>query len=307
MRDRSALTRFAWLSIGAALLTMGLKAGAYLLTLSVGLLSDALETAVNLTAAIMALVVLSIAARPPDEEHAFGHGKAEYFSSVAEGSLIVVAAGTIAVTAGLRLLHPRPIERLNLGLGIALAALLVNLAVAQILLRAGRQHRSIALEADAQHLMTDVWTSAAVLLGIGAVALTGWDILDPLIALGVAGHIAWMGFQLVRRSTSGLMDTGLPEAEVKTILNVLEAHAEQGVRYHALRTRQAGERSFISMHIQVPGGWSVQRGHNLLEAIERDIRKALPSATVFTHIEPLEDPRSWGDEHLDRQDTVNDQ
>ncbi len=290
--------RYAWFSIGAAVLTMALKAGAYLITDSVGLLSDALETGVNLAAAVLGLTALKVAARPPDEEHAFGHGKAEYFSSGAEGSLIIIAAAAIAVVSVQRLLDPRPIQRLDVGLAIMLAALVINLIVAQVLLRAGRGHHSIALEAGAQHLMTDVWTTVGVIAGVGAVSLTGWQVLDPIIALVVGAHVAWVGARLVRQSTSGLMDAAIPEADVQAITGILEKYAHEGVKYHALRTRQAGARSFISVHVQVPGKWTVQQGHDLLEEIEHEIRWVLTSATVFTHIEPVEDPLSWRDEYL---------
>ncbi len=300
VRTSPRLTPYAWLSIGAALLTMAIKGTAYLVSGSVGLLSDALESGVNLAAALMALTVLGIVARPPDEEHAYGHGKAEYFSSGVEGTLIVIAAATIAVAAIRRLLDPQPLNNIGLGLAIAILATLINLAAARILLSAGRRFRSIALEADAQHLMSDVWSSAAILTGMGVVALSGWQILDPLVALLVAGHIAWIGVNLVRRSTLGLMDTALPQAQLEAITAALDGHASQGVRYHALRSRQAGARYFVSMHIQVPGKWTVQRGHNLLEQIEAEIRQAVPNITVFTHIEPIEDPASWDDEQLDR-------
>lgn len=300
MESRPRLTRYAWLSIGAALLTMGLKASAYLLTGSVGLLSDALESGVNLTAAVFALWVLSVVAQPPDEEHAYGHEKAEYFSSGAEGTLIVLAALAIATTSIERLIHPSELRQLDLGLGISVIASVINLATAQVLRRVGRSQRSIALEADAQHLMSDVWTSAAVLVGVGLVYLTGWPTLDPLVALAASVQIAWSGVRLVRRSTSGLMDTSLPGETVADIRSALDEMMVDGVHYHALRTRQAGARSFISMHIQVPGSWSVQRGHDLLETIEQSLRERIPSAVVFTHIEPVEDPRSWRDEPLDR-------
>ncbi|MGA9531273.1 MAG: cation diffusion facilitator family transporter [Anaerolineales bacterium] len=300
MESRPRLTRYAWLSIGTALLTMGLKASAYLLTGSVGLLSDALESGVNLTAAAFVLWVLSIVAQPPDEEHAYGHEKAEYFSSGAEGTLIVLAALVIAYTSIERLIHPSELRQLGVGLGISVVASVINLATAQVLLRVGHRQQSIALEADAQHLMTDVWTSAAVLVGVGLVALTGWSTLDPLVALAASIQIAWSGVKLIRRSAFGLMDTSLPAESVAEIRTALDELMVEGVQYHALRTRQAGARSFISMHIQVPGSWSVQRGHDLLETIEQSLRGRIQNAVVFTHIEPVEDPRSWRDEPLDR-------
>lgn len=298
--DRNRLKRYAWLSIAAALTTIGLKAGAYFITGSVGLLSDALESGVNLIAAVFALIILGIAAQPPDEEHAYGHSKVEYFAGGVEGALIFVAAITIGVTAIDRLAHPQLPEQLGLGLAISVAAAILNLIVARILLRAGRQYRSITLEADARHLMSDVWTTAGVLLGIGAVALTGWEILDPVIALLVAVQILVAGLKLVRESAYGLMDTALPAAELGQIVEILDHYAVNGVRYHALRTRQSGAQRFMSVHVQVPGAWSVQDGHSLLEDIDRDVRAALPPISVFTHLEPLEDPRSWDDIDINR-------
>lgn len=296
----SGLRHFAWLSIIAALVTIGLKAGAFFLTGSVGLLSDAMESLVNLAGAIMALMMLSIAAQPPDEEHAYGHGKAEYFSSGAEGTLIIVAAISIAAAALGRLIAPRPLEQLNLGLVICFGATAINLGTALVLLRAGRKYDSITLEANARHLLTDVWTSVGVLVGIGAVAYTGWLWLDPAVALVMAANICRTGWLIVRRSVYGLMDTALPEADQRIIRGILEKYERQGVQFHALRTRQAGARRFVSMHVLVPGDWQVQRGHELLEQIEEDIRQALANASVFTHLEPKDDPASWADTGLER-------
>jgi cation diffusion facilitator family transporter len=302
---RASLTRFAWLSIGAAVATIGLKAGAYFVTGSVGLLSDALESLVNLVAAVVALVVLTIAARPPDDDHAYGHDKAEYFSSGVEGGLILIAAASIAWAAVGRLRDPQPIEQAGLGLAISVAASAINLVVARVLLQAGRHYRSITLEADAHHLMTDVWTSVGVVLGVGAVALTGWERLDPIIALIVAANIVWSGARLLQRSALGLLDTALPADERAQVVAILTAYADrEGVQFHALRTRQAGARRFVSFHILVPGTWTVQRGHALLECIESDVRAALPNTTVFTHLEPIEDPESFEDQTLDRQEGV---
>lgn len=301
-----SLTRFAWLSIGAAVVTIGLKAGAYALTGSVGLLSDALESLVNLVAAIIALIVLTVAARPPDEDHAYGHDKAEYFSSGVEGTLILVAAFSIGVTAVQRLQNPQPLEDVGLGLIVSLAASLVNFGVARVLFQAGRHYSSITLEADAHHLMTDVWTSVGVLIAVGAVAWTGWDSLDPIIALAVAANIIWSGIGLVRRSVLGLLDTALPTEDRASVLKVLERYVTEGIQYHALRTRQSGARRFISVHVLVPGAWTVQRGHRLLERLEHDIRQTWPRnhVTVFTHLEPLEDPESWQDTQLDREESA---
>jgi len=300
MENRSELTRFAWLSIAAAVVTIGLKVTAFFITGSVGLLSDAAESIVNLIGGVVALTMLTIAARPPDDEHAYGHGKAEYFSSGVEGTLIFVAALFIGYTAVMRLLNPQPIEKVGVGLVVAAIASGINFGVARILYRAGKEHDSITLEADAQHLMTDVWTSAGVIIGVAAVALTGWDWLDPLIALAVAMNILWTGYQLVRRSVLGLMDTALPPRELEQVNAILERYKTQGVEFHALRSRQAGARRFISMHVLVPGDWTVQHGHQLLEQIEGDIRKALPTITVFTHLESLSDPTSYDDTKLDR-------
>ncbi len=301
--NRSSLTRFAWLSIAAAILTIALKTIAYLLTGSVGLLSDALESFVNLVGALMALAMLTIAARPADEDHAFGHSKAEYFSSGVEGTLILLAAASIIAAAIPRLIAPKPLEQVGLGLGVSVAASLVNLFVAQVLLRASKQHHSITLEANARHLMTDVWTSAGVLAGVGAVALSGWERLDPIVACLVAANIVWSGLGIVRKSVLGLMDTALPIEDQNKLQKALEPYVQSGVQCHALRTRQSGARLFVSLHVVVPGLWTVQRGHRLLESIEADIRQALPSVTVLTHLESLIDPASWDDMSLDRTET----
>jgi len=298
--DRLFLTRFAWLSIGAALLTIALKTIAYFLTGSVGLLSDALESLVNLVGALMALAMLTIAARPADEDHAYGHSKAEYFSSGVEGTLILIAAISIVWAAIPRLITPKPLEQIGLGIAVSIAASLVNLIVAIILLQASKKYNSITLEANSHHLLTDVWTSAGVLAGVGAVALTGWERLDPIVAILVAANIIWSGVRIVRMSALGLMDTSLSTDEQNLVRNALKPYIQNGVQYHALRTRQSGSRRFVSLHIIVPGKWTVQRGHQLLESIEADIRNVLQSATVFTHLESLNDPASWDDTDLDR-------
>lgn len=302
MRERRYIRRFAWLSIATAVVTIVLKITAYLLTGSVGLLSDALESGVNLVAAVLALIVLTIAAQPPDEEHHYGHAKAEYFSSGAEGMLILIAAVTIAVSAVDRLLNPQPLEQVGVGLVISVVAAILNGIVARILLQAGQQYNSITLVADARHLLTDVWTSAGVVLGVGAVAVTGWQPLDPLIALAVAVQIILSGGKLVGDSIAGLMDRSLPPAEVAKITEILQQYGNRGVRYHALRTRQSGAQRFVSVHIQVPGAWSVQKGHTLLEEIEGELRDALSPVAVLTHLEPVEDPVSWHDIPLNRED-----
>ena len=297
-----SLTRFAWLSIAAALATMALKGVAYLLTGSVGLLSDALESLVNLAGALMALAMLSVAARPPDEDHAHGHGKAEYFSAGAEGALIVIAAISIGVAAVDRLMHPRPLERVGLGLAVSVVAALLNLAVALVLLRAARANRSATLQASAHHLLTDVWTTAGVLVGVGAVAATGWLPLDPIVAIAVAANIVWAGGRILRDSVAGLMDASLPADEQRVIQRLLDGYAAKGIEYHALRTRRAGAHRFVTVHVLVPPDWTVQRGHDLLEQVEADIRRALPPVTVLTHLEPLGDPAAMADQDLHRAD-----
>ena len=300
INNRPSLTRYAWLSIAAAVLTIGLKTTAYFLTGSVGLLSDALESVVNLAGALMALAMLTIAARPADEEHAFGHTKAEYFSSGFEGALILVAAAMIAVTAIRRFITPEPLEQVGLGLVVSIVASLINLGVALVILPAAKRYNSITLEADARHLLTDVWTSAGVILGVALVAITGWLRLDPLVAMLVAANIVWTGSRIVRKSIRGLMDIAIPVEEQNILQSVLEPYEQMGVQFHALRTRQSASRRFISFHVLVPGNWSVHKGHQLLERIEADIRNAIPEVTVFTHLESLNDPTSWDDVTLDR-------
>ncbi len=300
MIERRGLLRFALLSVVAAVVTIGLKTAAYIITGSIGLLSDALESLANLVAALVALYALWVAARPPDEEHTYGHTKAEYFSSGFEGLLIVAAAVGIVVAAVRRLIEPLPIQDPALGLLINALASVVNLAVARVLLRVGKRHESITLEADAQHLMADVWTSLGVIAGVTAAVATGWHRLDPIVAIAVALNVLRSGSRLLRRSVYGLLDTSLPEETLGKIKAILDAHSGAGVRYHALRTRQAGARRFISFHILVPGNWTVQRGHDLLERIEEQIREVVPNSVVDTHLEPIEDPVSWEDTRLER-------
>jgi cation diffusion facilitator family transporter len=282
------------------LATIALKGTAYWLTGSVGLLSDALESLVNVAAALVALTMIHVAARPPDEEYAFGYSKAEYFASGFEGSLIFLAAIAIVAAAAERLYAPRPLVQLDLGLAISAAAAALNLLVAQVLVRAGRRYNSIALEADGRHLMTDVWTSVGVIVALVAVLVTGRQVLDPLIAIAVALNILWTGYQLLGRSARGLLDRAIPAEQREAIRSVLARYEVQGVEFHALRTRQAAGRSFVSVHVLVPGAWSVQRGHDLLEAIEHEVRLAVPGVTVFTHLEPVEDAASFLDRELDR-------
>ncbi|PZO43810.1 MAG: cation-efflux pump [Pseudanabaena frigida] len=297
MQNKSA-RYYAFLSIAAAIITIALKLGAYLLTNSVGFLSDALESGVNLVAAIGAVWAITYAAKPPDEEHAFGHSKAEYFSSGFEGGLILVAALGIAIAAIPRLMHPQELEQLSIGLVLSLVAAAVNGGVAFILLRAGKRLHSITLRADAHHLLTDVWTSVGVILGLLLVSVTGWLILDPLIALLVAANIVWTGVKLIQESGSALLDAAIPLEERQMIDEILSPYDRYQVQFHAIRTRMAGTRRFVTFHILVPGSWTVQKGHDLCEEIESAICKALPNMNVLTHLEPLEDPKSWTDQEL---------
>ena len=299
-QDPRLLPRFAWLSAWAALLTIALKTGAWALTGSVGMLSDALESLVNLASAALAIAMLVVAARPADDDHPYGHGKAEYFSSGAEGTLILLAALGIGVAAVGRLLAPRPLEQIGLGLGVSVVAALINLVVALVLLRAGKLHRSVTLEANARHLFTDVWTSVGVVAGVGAVALTGRLWLDPVVALLVSVNILWTGLGIVRRAITGLMDTALSAEDQEALQRSLAPYIIAPVQVHAMRSRQSGVRRFVSLHVLVPGDWTVQRGHQLLEQIEADIRRAIPNASVLTHLESLDDPASWDDIPLDR-------
>lgn len=295
-----SLTNYAWLSIAAAIVTITLKMVAWQLTGSVGLLSDALESVVNLVAAIVALVALTVAARDPDEEHAYGHGKAEYFSSGLEGGLIFLAACGIFYTAIPRLIEPQPLEGVGIGLVLASIASVINGLVGWRLMRAAREYRSVTLESDAKHLFTDVWTSIAVVAGVMIVAATGWARLDALLAIAVGINILFTGYELIRRSVNGLLDAAISDEDMAAIQAILDAYQmEQGVMTHAVRTRQAGRRRFVSMHVLVPGSWTVTRGHDLVADLEADIRASLPETTVFTHLEPIEEPESWNDTGLD--------
>lgn len=288
-------TFYAWLSLATSIVTIILKFMAYYLTGSVGLLSDAVEALVNIAAALVALGVLTYAQAGPDREHNFGHEKAQYFSSGIEGALIFVASAGIVWSAIPRLLHPQPIEQVGLGLVLSVLAGLANVWCAWVMLRAARAHRSITLEADARHLLTDVWTTAGVLTGVVLVQWTGWLRLDAIVALAVAIQILWTGWHLMARSFEGLMDRAVPDADREAIVAVLDELRHQGADYHALRTRMAGAKSFVDVHVLLPGGMTIQEGHDLVERLENDIRSRLPHVEVLTHLEPLEDPKSWDD------------
>lgn len=299
---KGSLKKFAYLSIAVALVTIGLKFSAFAYTGSMGLLSDALESCVNLIAAVVALIMINLSEKPADEKHEYGHSKAEYFSSAIEGGLIMVAAFSIIWAAVPRLLHPTEIENVGLGLLISLIASLFNLVVARILLTNGKKYKSILLEADGKHLMTDVWTSAGVIVGIFLVKLTGLLILDPIIAILVAANIVWTGFQLLKKSANGLMDASIQADELKIITDYLDKIKTDTIDYHSLRTRQAGQRKFVSFHLLVPGDWSVQKGHDYAEELENTISDMFfEPITVLTHIEPIEDPASMLDIGIDRR------
>jgi len=290
---RTNLTRYAWLSVAVAILTIGLKSTAYFLTGSVGLLSDALESIVNLVGALMALAMLTIAARPADKNHAYGHNKAEYFSSGVEGTLILIAAASIAFTAVERLINPKPLEQIGVGLIVSVVASAANLFVALVLRRVGKQYNSITLTADSKHLMTDVWTSVGVIVGVGLVALIRWQPLDSIVAILVAINIINTGYKIVKDSVSGLMDSSISSEDLKVVDGVLKTHEGQEIKFHALRTRQSASVKFISMHVLVPPAWTVEDGHKLVNQIEEELRNALPGCTVLTHLEPLNDPSSY--------------
>ena len=300
MKQKS-LKYFMYLSIAAAIVTILLKSYAYYITGSMGLLSDALESFVNLFAAVFALVMLTISQKPADEEHRFGHGKAEYFSSAIEGALILVAAFTIIWAAIPRIMNPAPLENVNTGLFFSLLASLVNLAVGMTLIHQGKENKSILLEADGRHLMTDVYTTVGVIVGIVMVMITGWLIIDPIIAILVALNIIYTGYKLISRSASGLMDATIPEEDLQKITTYLDSIKEQHIEYHSLLTRIAGQRKFISLHLLIPGEWTVKKGHDYADDVEETIISLFDEpVTVSTHIEPVEDPASMRDIGIDR-------
>ncbi|ANI91392.1 cation diffusion facilitator family transporter [Dietzia timorensis] len=295
----STLKKFAWLSVAASVVTIVLKAGAWWLTGSVGLLSDAAESLVNLVASIVALIAITIAERPADDDHQFGHSKAEYFSAGVEGAMIFVAAGSIIVLAVERLLNPLELEQLGIGLLVSIIASVINGIVGTMLIRAGRKNRSVTLTADGKHLLTDVITSIGVVVGVGLVWLTGWSALDPIVAIGVGINILFVGGGLVRESAMGLMDATLSDEDNEAIEAVLDSYRRSGeVDFHELRTRESGVRRFVEFHVLVPGSWSVERAHDLVEKVESEIRDRLPDSHIASHIEPIEDDRAYNDVHL---------
>jgi len=289
------LSRFAWLSIAAATATILLKALAWWITGSVGLLSDAAESLVNLVAAVIALVALKVSIRPPDKNHQFGHSKAEYFSAGAEGMMIFIAAAVIIYTAIQRFFHPQSIEDVGIGLLVSVLASVINGAVAWVLLRNGRKRRSMTLIADGKHLLTDVWTSVGVLVGVGLVWLTGWQRLDPIVAFAVGINILITGAKLVEQSGTALLDVSLPKEENAAIRDFLDAHSNDHMRFHAVRTREAGYRQLLEFHMLVPGFWTVKQGHDAMEDLIDEILDKWPEMSVSGHLETIEDPRSYDD------------
>jgi cation diffusion facilitator family transporter len=281
------LIRYMWMSLAAAISTIGLKVLAAVMTGSVGFLSDAMESGVNLIAVVVGLGALAVAARPPDAAHEFGHGKAEYLSAGVEGALIFVASGAILWTSIQRLHHPMPLAQVGWGLALSTGASLINLAVGLLLVRAGRRHRSMVLVADGRHLLTDVWTSAGVLVGVGLVAIFGWHPLDPIVALLVGINILRIGYDILRRSLSGLLDVALRAEDLERIEAVLVRYRDaESVRFDLPRTREAGRQRFVHVNVTVPGEWTVDRSHDLANAVEGDIGRELPGSTTFVHIQP---------------------
>lgn len=289
------LTRFAWLSIAAAIATIALKTGAWAMTGSVGLLSDAAESTVNLVAAVVALIALTVAARPATEQFLYGRAKAEYFSAAVEGAMIFVAAAVILVTAAERFVNPQPLENVGWGLVISVVASLLNGAVAWVLIRAGRRYRSITLRADGRHLLTDVWTSVGVIVGVGLVALTGWERLDAVVAFAVGVNIIITGIALMKESISGLLDKALSDEDHEVITEILRRRTDGSVTFHGLQTREAGQQKFMNVHVLVPDEWTVKQGHDYIEDLERELMGRLPELTVLTHLEPISDPTSYED------------
>lgn len=289
------LTRFAWLSIAAAVATIALKTSAWAMTGSVGLLSDAAESTVNLVAAVVALLALRIAAKPATEQFLYGRAKAEYFSAAVEGAMIFVAAAVILVTAVERFVHPQPLENVGVGLLISVLASILNGAVAFVLLRAGRRHRSITLRADGKHLLTDVWTSVGVIAGVGLVALTHWERLDAIVAFAVGINIIVTGIGLMSESLSGLLDKSLPAEDNGIITEILRHRTDGQVTFHGLQTREAGQQKFMNVHVLVPDEWTVKHGHDYIEELEAELIAVLPGLTVLTHLEPISDPASYAD------------
>jgi cation diffusion facilitator family transporter len=294
----TSLLKWGWLSIGAAIITIGLKFGAYFVTDSIGLLSDAVESVVNLVAAGTALFALWYSTRPVDRSHNYGHQKIEFFSAAIEGALILAAAGTIIWFSFQRLITPQPIESISVGLFIAVLAALINLVLARAMLRVARRHESVVLQADGQHLMTDVWTTVGVIAALIVATVTEWNWVDPLVGLLVAANIIRIGIVLLRGSFDGLMDRAVSLGEERQIRLAIETTLPADVTYHALRTRRAGSHRAVDLHLLVPGAQRVRDAHQLSKRIEDAIAAVYPGTETVVHIEPVEDPDAWLDSDL---------
>lgn len=286
--------RYAIYSIIASVLTFVLKFSAWRITGSVGLLSDATESIVNVTAAVLALTAITIAMRPADDHHSYGHGKAEYFSSGMEGVLIIVAACAIGYASIERFYNPQPLGNLGLGLGLALLSSVINFVTAKSMLKAAKRFDSITLEADAKHLLTDVWTSVGLVTGLAILLFAPqWQILDPIIACIMAVNIVFTGIGLLKRSIGGLMDDSLPPEELEIIANAIHQHQGDEATFHGLRTRKSGPIRFIDFHLLVPGDTTVHAAHDLCELIENEIESRLERSEVTIHVEPIECESSY--------------
>ncbi len=301
--EQQLLVRLMAVSVGAAVMTITLKLSAAAVTGSVGLLSDALESGVNLVAALVGLWAVRLAGRPADATHQFGHGKAEYLAAALEGGAIFLAAAVIVWTSARRIVEPTPLDDIGIGVVLSSAASVVNLAVGGALMRVGRRHRSPGLLADGKHLLSDVVTSAGVLVGIALVTTTGLEVLDPVIALLVGVKVLTTGYGLMRRSVVGMLDAALSAEDLATLTQVLDSYRQRdAVQFHAVRTRESGRQRFVYAHVLVPAAWTVKQGHDLTVRLNADVAAALPGATTFTHVEPLHDPLSYG--HADLHEPV---
>jgi cation diffusion facilitator family transporter len=289
--------RLLWASVVVAMITITLKTLAWYLTDSVGLLADAMESFVNLASAIFGLVMVTIAMRPADKDHPYGHHKAEYFSSGFEGVLIVGAALAILWAAGHRLFDPQPLQQVGWGLGLSIVSSALNGFLAWIMFASAKQHRSIALEADAKHLVTDVWTSVGVVVGITGVALTGWLWLDALVAIGVAINILWEGFQLIWRSSQGLMDEAVEPEVLAEIHKSLDGFAHHTIRFDHLTTRRSGQRLFVDMHMHMPASWTLGRAAAVRTSVEQALMSAVPGLRASIQLLPTDVEGHFDDEH----------
>ena len=293
--EQKLLERFMWLSIAAAVLTIVLKVTAAWVTGSVGFLSDAIESGINLIAAAVGLWALKLSAKPADANHHFGHARAEYFSAQVEGSLILLASVAIIYTAVDRLINPVPVEQLGIGLAFSVAAMVLNGAVGVLLIRAGKKYRSTTLDADGHHVLTDVWTTVGVIVGMALVWLTGWQPLDPIVALIVGANIMFTGYKLLKGAIQGLLAESLPKEENQIVYAYLDEYAAaNGVEFTSVRTTAAGRERMVNLVMQVPGDWTVARAHDRADEVEVGVAEALGGAETIVHVEPLGHPTRTG-------------